>query len=56
MKKVQETVYHHESPEGVVFIPIHFAESSVNKLTNDLRDITARIPDFKQSAVKIEVL
>lgn len=44
------------SPEGVVFIPIHFAESSVNELTNDLRDTTAKIPDFKQSAVRIELL
>lgn len=42
------------SPHGVVFIPIHFAESPVNELTNDLRDPVAKIPDFKLSAVRIE--
>ncbi len=42
------------SPRGVVFIPIHFAESPVNELTRDLRDPVAKIPDFKQSAVGIE--
>jgi formate dehydrogenase alpha subunit len=41
------------SPKGVLFIPIHFAEASVNELTNDLRDPVAKIPDFKISAVKI---
>jgi len=42
------------SPRGVVFIPIHFVESPVNELTRDLRDSVAKIPDFKQSAVRIE--
>jgi len=42
------------SPEGVVFVPIHFSETRVNELTNDLRDPVAKIPDFKISAVKIE--
>ncbi len=41
------------SPMGVVFMPIHFAESPVNELTKDLRDPEAKIPDFKQSAVRI---
>jgi len=44
------------SPEGVIFIPIHFAEAAVNELTNDLRDPVARIPDSKISAVKIEII
>ena len=41
------------SPKGVVFIPMHFSETLVNELTNDLRDPIAKIPDFKISAVKI---
>ncbi|MCK5674183.1 MAG: molybdopterin-dependent oxidoreductase, partial [Spirochaetales bacterium] len=41
------------SPKGVVFIPIHFSETLVNELTNDLRDPVAKIPDFKISAVNI---
>ncbi|MCF6336287.1 MAG: formate dehydrogenase subunit alpha, partial [Spirochaetales bacterium] len=41
------------SQEGLIFIPIHFAEASVNELTNDLRDPVAKIPDFKISAVRI---
>ena len=41
------------SPNGVLFVPIHFAEAAVNELTNDLRDPVAKIPDFKISAVKI---
>jgi len=42
------------SPKGVVFIPMHFSETMVNELTNDIRDPVAKIPDFKISAVKIE--
>jgi len=42
------------SPKGVIFIPMHFSETLVNELTNDLRDPVAKIPDFKISAVKIE--
>ncbi len=41
------------SPRGVIFIPMHFSETMVNELTNDLRDPVAKIPDFKISAVKI---
>ena len=41
------------SPEGVLFIPIHFAEASVNKLTNDLRDPEAKIPDYKICSVQV---
>jgi formate dehydrogenase alpha subunit len=41
------------SPRGVVFISMHFSETLVNELTNDLRDPVAKIPDFKISAVKI---
>ncbi|MDA3939710.1 MAG: formate dehydrogenase subunit alpha [Spirochaetia bacterium] len=41
------------SPKGVIFISMHFSETLVNELTNDLRDPVAKIPDFKISAVKI---
>jgi len=43
-----------KSPKGVLFIPFHFADAAANKLTQDLRDPVAKIPDFKISAVKIE--
>ncbi|MDA3809341.1 MAG: formate dehydrogenase subunit alpha [Spirochaetaceae bacterium] len=43
-----------KSPRGVLFIPFHFAKAAANKLTQDLRDPVAKIPDFKISAVKIE--
>ena len=44
-----------KSPIGVLFIPIHFSEAAVNKLTNDLRDESAKIPDYKVCAVKITI-
>ncbi len=42
------------SPEGVVFIPFHFAEAAANALTNHKIDPRAKIPDFKVCAVKVE--
>jgi len=39
---------------GLVFASFHFRENWVNKLTNDVRDPKAKIPEFKVSAVKIE--
>ncbi|WP_261816937.1 formate dehydrogenase subunit alpha [Vibrio gallicus] len=39
---------------GVVFIPFHFAESPVNRLTNTAKDPHAKIPEFKVAAVKVE--
>ena len=44
------------SPQGTVFIPFHFAEAAANELTNDVRDPYAKIPDYKVSAVTIEVI
>lgn len=41
------------SPEGVVFIPFHFAEAAANVLTNNLVDPRAKIPDYKLCAVAI---
>jgi predicted molibdopterin-dependent oxidoreductase YjgC len=40
--------------EGVVYMNMHFAESSVNVLTNPVFDPTAKIPEFKVCAVRIE--
>ncbi|MPW26686.1 formate dehydrogenase subunit alpha [Alkalibaculum sp. M08DMB] len=40
--------------EDVVFMPFHFADGAVNYLTNSVVDPTAKIPEFKVSAVKIE--
>jgi predicted molibdopterin-dependent oxidoreductase YjgC len=40
--------------KGVVFMPFHFEESNVNKLTNPAYDPIAKIPEFKVCAVKIE--
>jgi len=40
--------------EGVVFMPFHFAEVATNRLTNPVTDPTAKIPEYKVCAVKIE--
>lgn len=42
------------SPEGVVFIPVHFAEAAANRLTNSVLDPVAKIPEYKVCAVRIE--
>jgi len=39
--------------ENNIFIPFHFAEAAANRLTNDLLDPIAKIPEFKVSAVNI---
>jgi formate dehydrogenase alpha subunit len=39
---------------GVVFIPFHFAEAAANALTNAALDPTAKIPEYKVCAVKVE--
>jgi predicted molibdopterin-dependent oxidoreductase YjgC len=39
---------------GVVFIPFHYSEAAVNLLTNPALDPTAKIPELKVCAVKIE--
>jgi formate dehydrogenase alpha subunit len=41
------------SPEGTVFVPFHFAEAAANKLTLDRIDARAKIPDYKNTAVKL---
>ncbi|MFS1920731.1 formate dehydrogenase subunit alpha [Vibrio lentus] len=40
--------------EGVVFIPFHFVESPVNRLTTTATDPHAKIPEFKVAAVRID--
>jgi formate dehydrogenase alpha subunit len=41
------------SPEGVIFIPFHFAEAAANMLTDPRLDKRAKIPDYKVCAVRI---
>ena len=50
------TLVTERSPTGTVFIPFHFAEAAANELTLDARDPTAKIPDYKMSAVALEKL
>ncbi|MCD4719573.1 MAG: molybdopterin-dependent oxidoreductase, partial [Desulfobacula sp.] len=40
--------------KGVVFMPFHFEEASVNKLTNPAYDPIAKIPELKVCAIKLE--
>ena len=42
------------SPQGTIFVPFHFAEAAANLLTLDRIDERAKIPDYKNTAVKIE--
>jgi formate dehydrogenase alpha subunit len=42
------------SPQGTVFVPFHFAEAAANLLTLDRVDKRAKIPDYKNTAIKIE--
>lgn len=39
---------------GIVFIPFHFAECAANRLTNTALDPTAKMPELKVCAVKLE--
>jgi len=39
--------------KGTIFIPMHYAESAANALTNTARDPKSKIPEFKVCAVKI---
>jgi predicted molibdopterin-dependent oxidoreductase YjgC len=42
------------SPRNTVFIPFHFAEAAANLLTLDRIDDRAKIPDYKNTAVRLE--
>ncbi len=43
-----------QAVDGTVFIPFHYAESAVNRLTNAALDPVANIPEYKVCAVKLE--
>ena len=40
--------------KGETFIPVHYAESAANLLTNNALDPVAKIPEFKACAVRVE--
>ena len=40
--------------QGVIFIPFHYSEAAVNRLTHSKLDPIAKIPELKVCAVKIE--
>lgn len=40
--------------DGTIFIPFHFANAAANELTNAKLDPTAKIPELKVCAIKIE--
>ena len=40
--------------EGVLFMPFHFADGPANVLTNTVIDPTAKIPELKVCAARIE--
>jgi formate dehydrogenase alpha subunit len=42
------------SPPGMIFMTFHFAEAATNLLTIDAVDPTAKIPEYKVCAVKVE--
>jgi formate dehydrogenase alpha subunit len=42
-------------PEGVVFVPFHYAEAAANALTSTYADPISGIPDFKFSAARIRL-
>jgi len=41
-------------PEGVIFIPFHFAECAANVLTNPALDPVAKIPEYKVCAARVK--
>lgn len=42
-------------PSGTIFIPFHFNESAVNRLTNDALDPASKIPELKVAACRVEI-
>jgi formate dehydrogenase major subunit len=43
-----------EVPQGLLFIPIHFAEACANILTNPALDPSCKMPEFKVCAARVE--
>ncbi|MDL5361138.1 formate dehydrogenase subunit alpha [Halalkalicoccus sp. NIPERK01] len=44
-----------DTKEGVIWTTPHFAAASANRLTNDVLDERAKIPEYKAAAAEIEV-
>jgi formate dehydrogenase major subunit len=42
--------------QGVTFMPFHFAEAAANMLTNAALDPSAKIPELKVCAVRLEAV
>ena len=40
-------------PEGVIFVPFHYAEAPANALTNNAVDPVSGVPEFKVSAARV---
>ena len=49
-----KTVISEKAVEGTIFIPLHYAAAAANELTHAALDPTAKIPEYKVSAVRIE--
>ena len=43
-----------QAVRGTIFIPFHYAQAAVNRLTNSALDPLAKIPEFKVCAVRVE--
>ncbi len=43
-----------EIRKGVTFIPVHYAESAANVLTNSAPDPVSKVPEFRAGAVRVE--
>jgi formate dehydrogenase alpha subunit len=43
-----------QAVSGTIFIPFHYAQAAVNRLTNGALDPLAKIPEFKVCAVRVE--
>jgi formate dehydrogenase major subunit len=41
---------------GSIFIPFHFREAAANVLTSEKLDPDGKIPEFKFSAVRVELV
>ena len=51
---VTEAKVTHRVRPGLIFIPFHFKEAAANVLTNPALDPTAKIPELKVCAAKVE--
>lgn len=45
-----------EVAQGELFMPFHYSESPVNRLTRDDLDPISRIPPFKLSACRVDII